>query len=48
MPWQEQGDGMTYNITFIKLCSKRDYNADGGWENYKKRPYPQSDGWQQQ
>ena len=45
MPWQEQGDAMTYNITFIKLGSKKDYNADGGWENYKKRPY-QPDSWQ--
>ena len=47
MPWREHGDGMTYNITFIKLGSKRDNNLQGNWENYKKRPYPQSDGWQQ-
>ena len=48
MPWQEQEDGMTYNITFIKLGSERDNNLQGNWENYKKRPYPQSYGWQHQ
>ena len=48
MPWQEQGDGMNYNITFIKLGSENDYKTDGGWENYRKRPYPQNDAWQNQ
>ena len=38
MPWQEQGDGMNYNITFIRLGKKQD-NPQQGWENYKKRPY---------
>ena len=47
MTWQEDGDGMNYNIAFIKLGSKKDYNAGGGWENYsKKRPYPAAN-WQQ-
>ena len=48
MPWQEQGDGMSYNITFIRLGSKRD-NPQQGWESYgKKRPYQHTDPWAQQ
>ena len=47
MTWQEDGHGMNYNSTFIKLGSKKEYNAGGGWENYnKKRPYPAAN-WQQ-
>ena len=47
MTWQEDGDGMNYNITFIKLGSKKEYNAGGCWESYsKKRPYPAAN-WQQ-
>ena len=47
MPWKEQGDGMNYNITFIRLGKKQD-NPQQGWENYKKRSYQQYDGWASQ
>jgi len=47
MPWKEQGDGMNYNITFIKLGKKED-SPQQGWDNYKKRPYQQYDGWASQ
>ena len=43
MGWQETNDGMSYNITFVKLGQKKEFP----WANYndKKRPYAGTQGW---